>query len=149
MRATVELVGTNHTLRGAENRSIRWNAKPVGEGVVVVASMRERVERHIELFNNAVRAGDFGPMLAKYADHAVLRFENVPGAGVLEFNGRDEIDQAYRTRPPDDEMDLAGEPSEDGDTVTVPFAWRADGATGTMYLTYGDELLTRVLVRFD
>ncbi len=45
-------------------------------------------EQHAAAFNAAVMAGDFAGFLDGFTDDAVIRFENVPGAGSLEYSGR-------------------------------------------------------------
>jgi hypothetical protein len=94
--------------------------------------------RHVAAFDDAVAAGDFTGFLPLFTDHAVIRFENVPGAGTLEFAGRDAYTRAYREQPPDDQIDITGTVRPDGASVMVPFAWRRDGSAGTMRLTFTD-----------
>ncbi|MFN8517354.1 MAG: nuclear transport factor 2 family protein [Chloroflexia bacterium] len=43
------------------------------------------LERHIALFNQGVRTGDFGPMLAPFAPDATLTFVGIP---VGPFHGK-------------------------------------------------------------
>jgi ketosteroid isomerase-like protein len=105
--------------------------------------------RHVAAFNDAVEAGDFTEFLLLFTDDAVVRFENVPGAGTLEFVGRDAYTRAYRERPPDDQIDIAGTAVAEGNSVTVPFTWRRSRSPGTMRLTFtgGDpEVLDERLV---
>jgi hypothetical protein len=92
--------------------------------------------RHVTDFNDAVQAREFGGFLTLFTDGAVIRFENVPGAGTLEFAGRDAYTTAYLQQPPDDLIDIAGPVSVQDNAVTVPFRWRRDKARGTMRLTY-------------
>lgn len=113
---------------------------------------------HVSEFNDAVAAKNFSEFLRLFTDDAVIRFENVPGAGQLEFAGRAAYTKAYAEQPPDDQIDISGlaEPGEYGHEIVVPFAWRRDGRTGTMRLTYtqGDDddldsrLVTRMTVIF-
>jgi hypothetical protein len=115
--------------------------------------------RHVAAFNDAVAAKNFSEFLCLFTDDAVIRFENVPGAGQLEFAGREAYTEAYAKQPPDDQIDISGraEPDEDGNGVVVPFAWRRDGHRGTLRLTYSasddgdldDRLVTRMTVIFD
>lgn len=102
---------------------------------------------HIARFNEGVRSGDFETMLELLADDAELAFEGVP---VGPFRGIDAIRQAYRERPPDDEIDVL-EAHEEGDTIVVPYSWRRDGGrrSGEMRLTARDGLIARLLVTFD
>jgi hypothetical protein len=87
-------------------------------------------------------------LLRQYTDDAVIRFENVRGAGELEFVGRAAYTQAYETRPPDDEIDLKGLVKFDGDTVVASFRWRTTGEPGTMRLTRSGARFVRMVVRF-
>ncbi|MFN8540314.1 MAG: hypothetical protein U0232_22915 [Thermomicrobiales bacterium] len=54
------------------------------------------LERHIALFNQGVRTGDFGPMLAPFAPDATLTFVGIP---VGPFHGKAAIAAAYATHP--------------------------------------------------
>ena len=99
-------------------------------------------------FNDSVTRGDFGALLARFADDASIRFENVPGAGVLEFTGRAAYTSAYEHRPPDDYIDVAGPVSEDGAAVVIPFVWRRDQAPGTLRITVAGGVIRRMVVTF-
>ena len=106
------------------------------------------VERHIELFNQGVRSGDFGPMLASFTDDAELVFEGVPAG---PFHGKDTIAAAYSSNPPDDEVDvLSSEEAEDG-TIVARYAWRAAGGipSGRMIFTQRGEQIARLVVTFE
>lgn len=94
--------------------------------------------RHVSEFNDAVAARDFTEFLWLFTDDATVRFENVPGAGTLEFTGRRAYTTAYFEQPPDDQIDISGPPTADGNSVTVPFSWRRDGGTGVLLLTFTD-----------
>jgi hypothetical protein len=79
----------------------------------------------------------------------VLRFENVPPEAVsLEFAGRQAIADAYTQNPPDDQIDVTGEPVASGDHVTVPFAWRADQSAGVLDFVLSDGLISGLTVIF-
>jgi hypothetical protein len=113
---------------------------------------------HVCEFNEAVAAKNFSEFLRLFTDDAVIRIENVPGVGQLEFAGRAAYTKAYAEQPPDDQIDISGtaEPDADGNGVVVPFAWRRDGSQGTLRLTYtagddddlDDRLVTRMTVTF-
>jgi hypothetical protein len=92
--------------------------------------------RHVAAFNDAVAASDFTEFLLLFTDDAVIRLENVPGAGTLEFAGRDAYTRAYLEQPPDDQIDITGPARPDGAAVIVPFAWRRDGSPGAMRLAF-------------
>ncbi|HVD26660.1 MAG TPA: hypothetical protein VNB86_11790 [Gaiellaceae bacterium] len=95
---------------------------------------------HVERFNQGVRSGDFGPMIAAFAGDAALVFEGIP---VGPLAGRDAIAEAYRARPPDDEIVLL-----DGDGT---YAWASmpDVPAGQMFLTERDREITRLVIRYD
>jgi ribosomal protein S18 acetylase RimI-like enzyme len=103
---------------------------------------------HIAAFNDAVARGIFDSFLTRFSDDAVVRFENVPGAGTLEFDGLVAIAEAYREQPPDDQIDIAGEPRDEGGTVAIPFEWRRDGSPGVMHITRAGGQITRMTVVF-
>jgi mannose-6-phosphate isomerase-like protein (cupin superfamily) len=107
------------------------------------------VTDHVAVFNAATASGDFSRLLARFTDDAVVRFENVPGAGVLEFAGREAYAQAYAANPPTDQIDVAGDPREEEGAVIVDFLWRHAKAPGVMRLTVNDdELISHMLVVF-
>jgi hypothetical protein len=101
---------------------------------------------HVTAFNDAVARQDFDGFLARFDDEAVLRFENIPGAGNLEFAGRTCYEAAYRDRPPDDQIDVSGPVLVDAGSVVIPFRWRRDGGESTMRLTIGTGRVTRLVV---
>ena len=43
-----------------------------------MSSPADFVTDYAAVFNAAVGSGDYAPLLARFTDHAVLRFENVP-----------------------------------------------------------------------
>jgi ketosteroid isomerase-like protein len=91
---------------------------------------------HVAEFNDAVSACNFRLFLLLFTDDAVIRFENVPGAGTQELAGRDAYTRAYTEQPPDDTIDISGDVRIDGADVVVPFTWRRDGTPGTARLRY-------------
>jgi steroid delta-isomerase len=102
---------------------------------------------HVERFNEAVRSGDYGPMLAAFAPDAEMAFEGVP---VGPFVGREAIAAAYAQQPPDDEIVLLGEPRASGDTEETDYAWKADGTrAGRMILTARNGQIARLVVTFE
>jgi SnoaL-like protein len=104
------------------------------------------MESHVARFNEGVRTGDWEPMLARFADDAELRFENVPAG---PFSGREEIRRAYREQPPDDEIRLLGiQDEEEAKRVTAAFAWTR-GGTGRLALEHERGAIARLVVIFD
>jgi len=104
------------------------------------------LDRHVERFNEAVRSGDFGPMIAGFAEDAELRFEGVP---VGPFAGRDAIAAAYREQPPDDEVDILGVEERDG-VFVARYAWKKDEGrqAGELLLTPRDDQIAQLVVTF-
>ena len=100
--------------------------------IVAEADLRALLELHVEKYNEAVRTSDFAPLLAMYADNAVLSFDDLP---LGPFHGRSEIRAAYSRRPPDDTMWLIDMHEVGDDAVTASFEWEA-GGTGEMYLRW-------------
>jgi hypothetical protein len=113
--------------------------------------------RHVSAFNDAVAACNYLQFLSLFTDDAVIRFENVPGAGELEYAGREACAKAYKDQPPDDQIDICGSAKPDGNGLVVPFAWRRDGKQGTLRLAYAKNdagsldkrLVARMSVIFD
>jgi hypothetical protein len=105
------------------------------------------LDEHVQRFNEAVRSGNFEPMLEAFAPDAEMVFEGVP---VGPFQGRDAIAQAYAQRPPDDEIVLLGEPRVEGDLEESDYAWASEGTrAGRMILTSRDDRITRLVVTFE
>lgn len=120
------------------------------EGSASVPRLTAFALEHIAVFNTAVTRRDFAPLLARFTDDAIVRFENVPGAGVLEFSGRSELAAAYDANPPDDELEPAGDPVEEDGAVVVDFVWKRDPSAGALRLTVTDnDLISRMLVTFS
>jgi hypothetical protein len=103
---------------------------------------------HIAAFNEAVATGTFEDFLTRFSAEAVMRFENVPGAGTLEFDGLATIAAAYREQPPDDQIDAAGQARNEHGTIVIPFTWRLDGGPGVMHIEREGERITRMTVIF-
>jgi steroid Delta-isomerase len=106
------------------------------------------LERHMELFNQGVRSGDFAPMLEHFTEDAELVFEGVPAG---PFRGRDAIAAAYASNPPDDEIDVLSSEQADDGTIVARYAWRADGdrQSGRMTFTPRGEQIARLVVTFE
>ena len=107
----------------------------------------ELLHAHVEHFNRGVRSGDFAPMLEYFADDAELVFEGVP---VGPFHGKEAIAQAYRTQPPDDEVDVLDSRIE-GDEIVAAYSWRADDGrrAGEMILTPAGDRIARLVITFE
>ena len=50
--------------------------------------------------------------------------------------------------PPDDRIDITGPVVEDAGTITIPFAWRRDGARASMRVARRGERIERLVVAF-
>ena len=102
---------------------------------------------HVERFNEGIRTGDFGPMLAGFAPDAELVFQGVPAG---PFVGRDAIAEAYRTQPPDDEVRLLGPAREEDGALVADYAWAPEGTrAGRMILTPRVGAIARLVVTFE
>jgi hypothetical protein len=107
----------------------------------------EMLGRHVELFNSAVRSGDFGPMLDGFTDDAELVFEGVPAG---PYKGKDVIAAAYRDRPPDDEVEILEASEVDDGLVVARYRWRDPNAPGgLMLLTRRGDKIARLVVTFE
>jgi steroid delta-isomerase len=106
--------------------------------IVTEADLLALLERHVELFNEAVGTGNYGPFLETFADNAVMSFDYVPAG---PFHGRAAIAEAYATRPPDDTMALIDMQEVGHDAVNASFEWDA-GGTGQLFLRWrGDRVV--------
>ena len=113
--------------------------------VVADADLRALLERHVELFNEAVRTGDYGPFLQTFSDQAVMSFDDV-AAG--PFHGKAEIVKAYVTQPPADTIALIDMEEIGHDGVNAMFEWDA-GGTGRMFLRWNSGELTELEITFS
>jgi len=104
----------------------------------------QRVARHVERFNAAVRSGQWSDLVAAFTDDAVLTFVGVPAG---PYRGRDQIAAGYDAQPPDDTLTVR-EARTDGDVDTVAFDWDAGGG-GTMRLRWQGDALAELTVDVD
>jgi steroid delta-isomerase len=98
------------------------------------------LEAHVARFNDGVRTGDFGPMVAAFSEDAELVFEGIP---VGPFLGREAIGEAYATRPPDDEIVLL---DADG---TYAWASAPEVSAGQLFLTEREGEIARLVIRYE
>jgi steroid Delta-isomerase len=105
---------------------------------------------HVARFNAGVRTGDFGPMADGFTEDAELVFEGIP---VGPFRGREAIATAYRTQPPDDEIELLDIGQDSEGRAVAAYAWRKrpgvragalvllprDGRIARLVIHYGDD----------
>jgi steroid delta-isomerase len=109
--------------------------------------MNRLLHDHVESFNAGVRSGEWRPMLERFDDAAEMEFRGIP---VGPYHGREAIEEAYRTQPPDDELRILEERERDG-RLEARYAWLAepDVAAGEMLLTPRYGLIRRLVVTFD
>jgi hypothetical protein len=100
------------------------------------------IGRHVALFNQGVRTGDFGAWLSTFADDAELTFEGLP---IPPAHGRDAIAAVYAAHPPSSPMRLVARGAAGG-----RFVWVAAPDTGGEFaMRLRDGLLARLDVRLD
>ena len=102
---------------------------------------------HVETFNAAVATGDFGPLVALFAEDASLEFAGVP---VGPFIGREAIAEAYGAQPPTDTMTILDMHVDPDGMVVEAFSWSADEGvrSGEMRLTVDGGRIRRLVVGF-
>ena len=104
------------------------------------------LDEHVKRFNAAVRSG----LRADARELRRRRNDGVRGRSrrAVRREGRDR--QAYRERPPDDELDVL-DVREDGDAVVAGYAWRRepDVRAGELRLTVGSGRIVRLVVTFE
>jgi steroid delta-isomerase len=113
--------------------------------IVAEADLRSLLERHVELFNEAVSTGNYDPFLATFADDAVMRFDAFP---LGPFFGRPAIAEAYAIQPASDTMALIDMEEIGTDAVKASFEWDA-GGTGEMYLRWSQMMLVELSIAFS
>jgi steroid Delta-isomerase len=111
-----------------------------------VSALRLLTE-HVERFNDGVRSGDFGPMLAHFADDAEMVFDGVPAG---PFVGLGPIAAAYRDQPPADEVRIL-DVREEGDMAAASYAWSTNPTVraGELRLTRRGEQIAKLVVTFE
>jgi hypothetical protein len=112
--------------------------------IVAEADLRALLERHVELFNEAVGTGNYDAFLATFADHAVMRFDDLP---IGPYVGKAQIVEAYAVEPPTDTMALIDMQEIGTDTVKASFEWDA-GGTGEMLLRWEDDQVVELTIAF-
>jgi limonene-1,2-epoxide hydrolase len=107
----------------------------------------ELLDLHVAAFNHAVQTDDWDALVEGFTPDGELVFVGVPAG---PFTGRDAIAQAYRERPPDDEISILGASAVGGEIVAA-YSWRrADGRkAGLLVLTPHEAKLRRLVVTFD
>jgi steroid Delta-isomerase len=123
-----------------------WSNGSDSVPIVADGGLRALLERHVELFNEAVDTGDYGPYLQTFADNAVMRFDDVP---IGPFVGLAAIAEAYATQPPTDTMALIDMEEIGSDAVRASFEWDEGGGTGEMYLRWQSNCLVELSIAFS
>jgi ribosomal protein S18 acetylase RimI-like enzyme len=133
---------------GSANEEGQPDVRYAWRSPTAMATADQIAQDHVAAFNDAVASGTFSDFLTRFSDDAVMRFENVPGAGTHEFAGRAAIASAYREQPPDDQIDIAGEARDEGGSIAIPFTWRRDRSPGVMRITRDRGRISRMAVLF-
>jgi steroid delta-isomerase len=110
-----------------------------------VSELETAVERHAEVFNAAVRDGDFAALVDTFAPTAVMRFIGVPFG---PYVGRDAIARAYAESPPDDTMSIVDVREAGPQTAQARFAW-AHGGTGSMTMSWHEGQIIDLTIALD
>jgi hypothetical protein len=86
-------------------------------------------------------------MLEGFHDEAEMEFQGVP---VGPFHGKEAIAEAYRVRPPDDQLRVLQERESDG-RLEARYAWLAepDVPAGELLLTPEAGLIRKLVITFD
>ena len=102
---------------------------------------------HVGRFNAGVRSGDFGPMVDWFTEDAELAFEGIP---VGPFHGREVIAAAYRTQPPDDEIELLDVEQDGAGRVVASYAWRGRPGVraGALVLLPREGRIARLVIHY-
>ena len=106
---------------------------------------RALVDHHIELFNAAVRSGDWSPFLGTFTDDAVMDFSDLP---LGPYRGRDAIETAYATQPPEDTLSVDCVDETAPATTRIRFSWD-HGGTGTMIIEWREDRVAGLEIAFD
>jgi steroid Delta-isomerase len=123
----------------------RWRACGPCAGYAAGVDLTEAVHAHVELFNDAVRAGDFEAFAASFGEDAVMSFDGVP---VGPFRGRHKIATAYQAQPPTDTMSVWSVEEVDAETAFARFDWDNGGA-GSMQLRWRDGELVSLTISYE
>jgi steroid Delta-isomerase len=107
--------------------------------------LTEAIREHEQLFNDAVRSGDFTEFMKTFRDDAVMSFDGVP---VGPYRGREAIAEAYATRPPNDTMSIWSIEEVAPDTADVRYDWDA-GGSGAMRVKWQDDLVVGMTISFQ
>lgn len=107
--------------------------------------LTEAVREHEQLFNDAVRAGDFDAFVATFAEEALMTFDGVP---VGPFKGREKIAAAYAAQPPTDTMTIWSIEEVAPETALARFDWD-NGGSGSMQVRWRDGEVADLTISFE
>ncbi|HEX6872341.1 MAG TPA: nuclear transport factor 2 family protein [Micromonosporaceae bacterium] len=109
---------------------------------MAAGELKALLERHVLLFNEAVRTNNYGPFLQTFDETAVMRYADFP---IGPYHGLSEITEAYETQPPSDTMALIDMQEVGADAVKASFEWDA-GGTGQMFLRWQAGRLVELVI---
>ena len=114
-----------------------------------MTTLKELLDRHVRLFNDGVRTGNFGPMTSHFVESAEMHFEGIP---VGPFRGRGAIEKAYSMQSPDDQIVVLNVKEEPGRNVIIcEYAWskKPTARAGELILTARGEMIEKLIVRYE
>jgi steroid delta-isomerase len=103
------------------------------------------VYEHEQVFNDAVRSGNYAPLVAAFADDAVMSFDDLPTG---PFQGREAIRRAYADQPPTDALTTRSIEHVGVNAARVLFDWD-HGGSGSMMLIWRDGYVASLAIAFD
>ena len=126
-----------------------FKSHPPHYAMVGLTTLAEILNRHVRLFNDGVRTGNFGPMIGYFVENAEMRFEGIP---VGPFKGHRAIKRAYLMQPPDDEIVVLNAKEDPGRNVIIcEYAWSKKPRihAGELILTSKGEMIEKLTVRYE
>ena len=105
------------------------------------------VDRYVEAHNDAVRTGGWDAFAELFTDEAEVRFES---AAIGPFHGRAAILDAYKSRPPDDELEIRAV-REEGDRTVAEYGWAQEPGVGAgeLRLTWERDRIRELVITFE
>jgi steroid delta-isomerase len=103
------------------------------------------VYEHERVFNDAVRSGNYAPLVEAFADDAVMSFDDLP---IGPFQGLDAIRLAYADQPPTDTLTTRSIEHVAENAARVRFDWD-HGGSGSMELSWRGGRVATLAIAFD
>jgi hypothetical protein len=105
------------------------------------------LHEYVGAHNEAVRTGEWGGFGSWFTDEAELAFDGVPFG---PFRGSSQIEDAYQTHPPDDEVLVFGVVRE-ADVAVARYGWLREPnvVAGRILLTPADGRIAKLVVTFE